>query len=438
MKTGRNEPCPCGSGRKYKKCCLAKDEAAAREAAEAYRQAQKREAAQCDDVLSGFVRKLEAFFDEAEGWDDLFPFGPEDGPLHALGDDLAASGAPETPDPRQLSEARRLAGPDSVLAALEAFDHARAMKLDALKDAYETLAVIMMETLARRASAGMGAPDPLGAIARMLDREIAAGMAPKRARDLYDGLRKRVRFSPAHGAGDAGLDRVRARIEALRAKTVAHGCTEEEAMAAAQKVSDLLDRYGLSLSETAIRGQSCEGIGLETGRKRRGAQDACIPTIAKFCDCRVWTEETREGEIRYIFFGLPADVAGAGYLYDVIVATFETETRAFKKGDLYASHPPGRRRTATASFETGLAHGVLTKLEALIAAREAARASSTGRDLIPVKHAVVDDEMEKLGLEFTRRDVSGRRRRVFRDAYDAGHEAGERFEWRAGLERGAA
>jgi hypothetical protein len=26
-KPGRNEPCPCGSGRKYKKCCLSKDEA---------------------------------------------------------------------------------------------------------------------------------------------------------------------------------------------------------------------------------------------------------------------------------------------------------------------------------------------------------------------------------------------------------------------------
>jgi len=23
-KVGRNEPCPCGSGKKYKKCCLAK------------------------------------------------------------------------------------------------------------------------------------------------------------------------------------------------------------------------------------------------------------------------------------------------------------------------------------------------------------------------------------------------------------------------------
>ena len=31
MQVGRNDPCPCGSGKKYKKCCLAKDEAAARQ-----------------------------------------------------------------------------------------------------------------------------------------------------------------------------------------------------------------------------------------------------------------------------------------------------------------------------------------------------------------------------------------------------------------------
>jgi hypothetical protein len=28
-KPGRNDPCPCGSGKKYKKCCLPKDEAEA-------------------------------------------------------------------------------------------------------------------------------------------------------------------------------------------------------------------------------------------------------------------------------------------------------------------------------------------------------------------------------------------------------------------------
>jgi tetratricopeptide (TPR) repeat protein len=27
-KTGRNEPCPCGSGKKYKRCCLPKDQVA--------------------------------------------------------------------------------------------------------------------------------------------------------------------------------------------------------------------------------------------------------------------------------------------------------------------------------------------------------------------------------------------------------------------------
>jgi hypothetical protein len=28
MKIGRNDPCPCGTGEKYKKCCAAKDAAA--------------------------------------------------------------------------------------------------------------------------------------------------------------------------------------------------------------------------------------------------------------------------------------------------------------------------------------------------------------------------------------------------------------------------
>jgi tetratricopeptide (TPR) repeat protein len=34
-KTGRNDPCHCGSSKKYKRCCLGKDEAAARADAEA-------------------------------------------------------------------------------------------------------------------------------------------------------------------------------------------------------------------------------------------------------------------------------------------------------------------------------------------------------------------------------------------------------------------
>ncbi len=38
-KIGRNDPCPCGSGKKYKNCCLKKDQAAEREAILAEREA---------------------------------------------------------------------------------------------------------------------------------------------------------------------------------------------------------------------------------------------------------------------------------------------------------------------------------------------------------------------------------------------------------------
>jgi tetratricopeptide (TPR) repeat protein len=33
VKTGRNDPCPCGSGQKYKRCCLPREDAAAHAAA---------------------------------------------------------------------------------------------------------------------------------------------------------------------------------------------------------------------------------------------------------------------------------------------------------------------------------------------------------------------------------------------------------------------
>ncbi len=41
--TGRNDPCPCGSGKKYKKCHLAEDESAKHE--ELAKAAEEREAA---------------------------------------------------------------------------------------------------------------------------------------------------------------------------------------------------------------------------------------------------------------------------------------------------------------------------------------------------------------------------------------------------------
>ena len=47
---------------------------------------------------------------------------------------------------------------------------------------------------------------------------------------------------------------------------------------------------------------------------------------------------------------------------------------------------------------------------------------------------MIDDELERLGLTFHRRATA--RKRVLSTAYNAGKEAGERFEYRPGIEQG--
>ncbi len=59
-KTGRNDPCHCGSGKKYKRCCLEKDDAAASAAAQA-RQAAS--VARTNALLDALEESLDPDFD---------------------------------------------------------------------------------------------------------------------------------------------------------------------------------------------------------------------------------------------------------------------------------------------------------------------------------------------------------------------------------------
>jgi hypothetical protein len=225
------------------------------------------------------------------------------------------------------------------------------------------------------------------------------------------------------------------RIQGLRAKTVAQGCTEQEALAAAEKVAELLDRYGLSLGELDFRAQPCDGIGIQTNRRRFAPIDSCVPAIAAFFDCRVWVEQAKGMALRYVFFGLRGDVAAAQYLYEMVERAFETETEAFRAGDLYG-RMAGERRSATNSFQIGLGRGISHKLQAIRTERHASQRSAAGRDLVPVKAAMVDEEVAKLGLDLHTREM-GRGRRVLTDAFTAGEAAGQRFEFTPAITQAA-
>src|SRR6478736_6180078 len=67
----------------------------------------------------------------------------------------------------------------------------------------------------------------------------------------------------------AAFDGLKTRIQGLRAKTTDNGCTEAEALSAAAKVAELLDRHDLSLTDFEIRRSQCEQRGYEPRRRKR-------------------------------------------------------------------------------------------------------------------------------------------------------------------------
>jgi hypothetical protein len=333
-----------------------------------------------------------------------------------------------------VAQIRLGASLENLVDACGLFGKAQRDAPETVREALIRIAEIQMETLARRARAGVGGyADVLDRTAARIDREVAAGNMYPAGRDIFGRLRARLAFAhraaqDAEGsASRVELDRVIQRILALRAKTVDRGCTELEAMAAAEKVAELLARYDLTLDEVAVRQSPCTGLAVETQRRRRAPIDQCAGPVADFCDCHVWSEETSEGTRRIVFFGLKADVEAARFLFDVIEDTFETETGAFRRGAIYLGQNGGDRRTALNSFQIGLAHGIAGKLAAIKTARSTAAVRSTGFDLVAVKDDVVEEELNLLGLRFQRK-ARRSSRSVHVDAYQAGEAAGALFE----------
>ena len=220
---------------------------------------------------------------------------------------------------------------------------------------------------------------------------------------------------------DADFDKLRGRIEGLRAKTIANGCTEGEALAAAAKVAELLDRYDLSLTDIEIRSAPCARRAYETHHRKRIPLDDCISAIADFCDCKVWREKDAAGDGIYVFFGLRSDVEAAHYLTELIDGAVRSELGRYKTSPEYRRFRHQERHMANASFALGMVASIADKLTAIKAARDMVN-SGTGRGLVVLKGSVVAAEFEKLGLGL--RTVDRPSRMVSPTAYDAGGVAG--------------
>ena len=234
----------------------------------------------------------------------------------------------------------------------------------------------------------------------------------------------------------AELSRVKARIKALAEKTVANGCTEAEAMSAAEMVGRLLERYALSMDEIEVRTARCVQAEVPIGGRRRRPIDGCVPAIARFCDCKVWLargarsaaddtpfDGTSSGN-RYIFFGFETDTLLATYLFAVIDRAVATETGSFRR--LNPRLRAVRLRRASASFQHGLVARVAARLESMHRDREAAVQAqrSAGTALILAKHRVVEDAFRETDVRLVSMSAIGTR--AIASAYREGWAAGDR------------
>ena len=188
------------------------------------------------------------------------------------------------------------------------------------------------------------------------------------------------------------MERVKRIIQGLQAKTEANGATEEEALAAAAKLGQLLEDYDLSIDEVGVREDAAQC------RKNEvfAADDAAgtlISGIGKFCTLIVYQTRGTGHGARYTFFGTPHDLEIAVYLYEVCAEAMDHDWTAFMDRHGYSM----KKRM---SFRAGFAQRVYQRLMQMKAERDARRSKSTA--LVVLKDQLVKSEWAKEGIKLNK------------------------------------
>ena len=226
------------------------------------------------------------------------------------------------------------------------------------------------------------------------------------------------------------MDAIKSKILALMAKTVESGCTEEEALAASQKATELLNKYEMSLSDVRIReGAVFDTSGYETQLKGRSPIDWLVTSVSFLTDTKVWIGYDQHGRIIYKYFGMESDVLIAVYITKICdwAIIWEAETYKSDPGYMYSVN----RGKALKDFKISMSWRLAKRLKEMKTVQKAENASA-GRDLVVVKSALVDEAFAKEHGFTIRGRNSGY---TFTDAaaYHAGKAAGDRVNINPGV-----
>ncbi len=217
----------------------------------------------------------------------------------------------------------------------------------------------------------------------------------------------------------ADRDKLIAKIRALTAKTVSAGCTEAEALAAAEKAADLMREH--AVSEVLLdMGKSSIGVKFNI----RSPKGKLCAAVAHVTNCVViHSKDGREQTVYYVGYAPGPEIAC--YLHDVVQRAVETAVKEFRAGRFYRARRSDKtKRKAVADFTDGMVSGLCYRLIRMfretISAERRAKADQAAAEMFPAARSVKQKE--------------GKTR--FREAASAGDRAADRVNLARGVREG--
>lgn len=219
-------------------------------------------------------------------------------------------------------------------------------------------------------------------------------------------------------------EKIAARIRALRAKTVANGCTEAEALAAAELLAKLLDHYNMTLDEAELREEPFD-LHNEAHVDWVGEKLWVVAAgISYLTGARYWKSSAGVFPYEVTFFGFAHEVEVARYMLEICAYAMRAEQARICAGKRMVSE--ARRRRAVRPFIDGMADRLRDRIVAM------KPPAPTGKGLIVLHDQLVEQAMKDAGHETM--DCRGK---VDMDAFD-GYQDGVRAADKVSLNPGLA
>ena len=171
------------------------------------------------------------------------------------------------------------------------------------------------------------------------------------------------------------LDNIAKKIEAMMKKTVENGCIEAEALAATEKVKQLLTDYDLTIGEVTQRTDDYDEVRIITDSSIRSHVHFLVHYIGELTDTMGYNittskkfKNTKTGKLFpkiYCFFGQKKDIKVAEYLYHLFDKAIERESLTYKfSPECRLSKKNSRSKMA--SFTNGLQMRLIERIQEMI------------------------------------------------------------------------